>query len=394
MNRHTVAPAQRACIVGIGNTEYARWGGIPDRSQFQLACEAILAAARDAGLDPHRIDGFTSYSNDTSEPALLQVALGLPRLRFAGMVWGGGGGGSCGAVDQAVAAVESGQAEYVVAFRSLAQGQGHRFGLHRDGRVHGSFITPFGMHSPPSMLAPLVRRHMHEHGTTREHLAEIALVCRANAHRNPNAVMRGRTMTLEDYFAARMIADPLCLFDCCLETDGACAVLVTTAERARDLKSLPVRILASSHGGGPGWGTGGLGSHNMPAEFYPSVNSRSIAPELWGRAGLRPEDIDVAQIYDNFTGLVLMALEDYGFCGIGEGGPFAASGALRWPDGDLPINTAGGNLSEAYVHGMNHVVEAVRQLRGTSTSQVEGAETCFVCGGLGVAPTSASVLAR
>jgi len=389
-----ITTARKACIVGIGQTDYQRWGGITDRSQFQLACEAILAAAADAGLPVRDIDGFASYSNDTSEPPLLQVALGLPRLRYAAMVWGGGGGGSCAAVDQAVAAVESGQANYVVAFRALAQGQGQRFGQHRDGRIHGSFTAPFGMLSPPSMTAPTVRRHMHEYGTTSEHLAEVALTCRANAQRNPNAVMRDRPLTRDDYFAARMIADPFRLNDCCLETDGACAVLVTTEERARDLQGPTVRILASIHGSGPGWGTGALGSHNMPLDSYASVNSRTLAPELFGRAGLQPADIDVAQIYDNFTGLVIMALEDYGFCGIGEGGPLVASGAIRWPHGDLPINTAGGNLSEAYVHGMNHVVEGVRQMRGTSTSQVEGAETCFVCGGLGVAPTSALILAR
>jgi len=199
---------------------------------------------------------------------------------------------------------------------------------------------------------------------------------------------------LESYFSSRMIADPFRLNDCCLETDGACAVLVTTLERARDLKTVPVRILSSIHGSGPGWGTGALGSHNMPMDVYTSVNSRTLAPELFERAGVSQSDIDVAQIYDNFTGLVIMALEDYGFCGIGEGGPFVASGAIRWPDGNLPINTAGGNLSEAYIHGLNHVVEAVHQLRGSSTSQVQDAETAFVCGGLGVAPTSALILAR
>jgi acetyl-CoA acetyltransferase len=387
-------PAQRACIVGIGQTDYRRWGGIQDRSQFQLACEAALAAAADAGLPHRRIDGFTSYSNDTSEPALMQVALGLPELRYAAMVWGGGGGGSCGAVAQAVAAVESGQADYVVAFRALAQGQGHRFGLHRGGRVHGSFTAPFGLLAPGAMIAPLVRRHMHDHGTLPEHLAEVAITCRDNANRNPRAVMHGRPLDLATYYAGRMIADPFRLYDYCLETDGACAVLVTTQERARDLRQQPVHVLSSIHGSGPGWGSGALGSHNMPMDRYASVNSRSLGPALFGRAGLAPQDIDVAQIYDNFTGLVLMALEDYGFCGIGEGGPFVASGAIRWPDGALPINTAGGNLSEAYMHGLNHVVEAVHQLRGDSTSQVAGAETCFVCGGLGVAPTSALILAR
>ena len=388
----SAAASQRACIVGIGQTEYTRWGRI-ERSEFQLACEATMAAAADAGLALEEIDGFTSYSGDRSEAALLQTALGLPRLRYAAMVWGGGGGGSCGAVDQAVAAVESGLANYVIAFRSLAQGQSPRYGRHRDGRLHGSFTAAFGMLAPAAMTAPTVRRHMHLYGTTEEHLAEVALVCRDNANRNPHAVMRDKPLTREGYFQGRMIADPFRLNDCCLETDGACAVLVTTAERARDLRRAPVRILASSHGSGPGWGTGALGSHNMPVDVYASVNSRTLGPELFARAGLKPSDIDVAQIYDNFTGLVIMALEDYGFCGIGEGGPYVASGAIR-PDGDLPINTAGGNLSEAYVHGLNHVVEGVRQLRGESTSQVEDAETCFVCGGLGVAPTSAVILAR
>ena len=389
-----VENSQRACIVGIGETDYTRWGGIQDRSEFHLACQAVMAAAADAGLPVSEIDGFTSFSGDTSEAALLQVALGLPRLRFASMVWGGGGGGSCGAVDQAVAAVESGLARYVIAFRSLAQGQSRRFGLHRGGRVHGSFTAPFGMLAPAAMTAPMVRRHMHDFGTTYEHMAEVAITCRENAGRNPRAVMRDRPLTLETYFASRMIADPFRLNDCCLETDGACAVLVTTAERARNLRRAPVRILASAHGSGPGWGSGALGSHNMPLGTYASVNSREIAPELFARAGVSPSDIDVAQMYDNFTGLVIMALEDYGFCAIGEGGPFVASGAIRWPHGSLPINTAGGNLSEAYIHGLNHVVEAVRQLRGESTSQVADAETCFVCGGIGVAPTSALILAR
>lgn len=386
--------ASKACIVGVGESEYTRWGGIADRSQFQVACQAILSAIADAGLSPADIDGFTSYSNDANDANLLQVALGIPDLRFAGMVWGGGGGGSCGAVSLATAAVESGQARTVVAFRGLCQGQTRRFGRASTGRIHENFVNPFGLFSPPLMLAIQVRRHMHLYGTTEEHLAEVAISTRANANRNPRAVMHKRPLTREIYFAARMIAEPLRLYDCCLETDGACAVVVTSRERARDLKRLPVALLAAAHGSGPGWGSGPLGSHNMPDADYASANSRRLARELFERAGVTPRDIDVVQIYDHFSGMVLMALEDYGFCGRGEGGPFVAEGNIRWPDGKLPLNTAGGNLSEAYVHGFNHIAEGVRQIRGESTSQVADAELCLVSGGLGVAPTSGLILGR
>ena len=248
-------PEHRACIVGLGETEFTRWGGITDRSEFQLACQAIRTAVEDAGLPLRQVDGFASYSNDANEAALLQVALGLPHLRYASMVWGGGGGGSCGAVAHAVAAVESGQAGYVVAFRALCQGQSRRFGLFRPGRQHSSFLDAFGLFAPPYMLALMVRRHMHEYGTTHEHLGHVALICRENAHRNPRAVMGGRPMDMQTYLASRIIADPLKLLDCCLESDGACAVLITTAERARDLRRKPVPILAAAHGSGPGWGS-------------------------------------------------------------------------------------------------------------------------------------------
>jgi acetyl-CoA acetyltransferase len=390
-----VSAADRtARIVGIGETDYARWGGIQDRSEFHLACQAVLRAAGDAGIDVADIDGFTSFSNDANDAARLQAALGIPELRYASMVWGGGGGGACGAIAHAAAAVESGQANCVVAFRSLCQGQSRRFGQYNPGRVHGTFTAPFGLLAPAAMTAPLVRRHMYEFGTTSQQLGRVALACRANATRNPRAIMHERAITMDDYMGSRMIADPFRLFDCCLESDGACAVIVTTRERARDLPWGGVEILSAVHGSGPGWGSGALGSHNMADDAYPTVNASTLAPELFGRAGVTPADIDAAQIYDNFTGLVILALEDYGFSARGEGGPFVESGAIDWPNGSLPINTGGGNLSEAYVHGLNHVLEGVRQLRATSTSQVEGAEVSFICGGLGVAPTSALILGR
>jgi acetyl-CoA acetyltransferase len=384
--------ARQPHIAGVGQSEYTRWGGIMDRSQFQVTAEAILAALDDAGLDPADVDGLTSFSNDSNDAPLMQVALGIPELRYSAMVWGGGGGGSCGAVSLACAAIESGQAETVVAYRGLCQGQGRRFGQAGAKRTHGSFIMPFGLFAPSQMLALMVRRFMHETGAVPEHLAEIALSFRANANRNPNAVMHDRTLSREQYFEGRWIAEPFRLYDCCLETDGAAAVVITTRERARDLKTSAVGILAAAHGSGPGWGTGPLGAQNMPDDTYASTNNRRLAKELFARAGVAPQDIDVAQIYDHFSGMVLMALEDFGFCGRGESGAFVADGGIRWPDGGLPLNTSGGQLSEAYVHGVNLIIEGVRQLRGQSTSQVAGAETCLVTGGLGVSPTSAIIL--
>jgi acetyl-CoA acetyltransferase len=386
--------SHNCCIAGVGQSEFTKWGGIQNRSQFQVTAEAVLSAIADSGLSPADIDGFTSFSNDSNDGPLMQVALGIPTLRLSGMVWGGGGGGTCGAISLACAAIESGQAKAVVAYRGLCQGQSRRFGLFGQGRVNGNFVDPFGVFAPSQMLSLAMRRFMHLYPITTEHMAEIALNARANANRNPNAVMHARPLTRDDYFAARWIAEPFRLYDCCLETDGACAVVITTRERARDLPCQAVDILSVSHGSGPGWGSGLLSGHNMPDDDYASTNSRTLARELFDAAGLKPADIDVAQIYDHFSGLVLMALEDYGFCGRGESGEFVASGAIRWPDGKLPLNTSGGQLSEAYVHGMNLVIEGVRQMRGQSTSQVKDAKTCLVTGGLGVSPTSGIILGK
>ena len=381
-----------ACIVGVGETDYTRWGGIQDRSQFQVAGEAILAALKDANLTPADVDGFVSYSDDTNDACLMQVALGIPELRWTSMLWGGGGGGSCGSISLAAAAVESGQANVVVAYRGLCQGQSGRYGRGAFNFVHRNFINPFGMFAPVQMLALQTRRYMHLYGATSDHLAEIAISTRANANRNPSAFMYKKPLTLEQYYASRMISDPFRLFDCCLESDGAAAAVITSRERARDMSAKRVDILASGHGSGPGWGTGPLGSHNMPDEDYASTNGRRIARELYARAGISPDDIDVAEIYDHFTGLVLMALEDYGFCGRGEAPAFVEEGNIRWQTGSLPLNTHGGNLSQAYMHGFNHIVEGVRQIRGESTSQVQDAKLCLVTGGLGTAPTSALIL--
>jgi acetyl-CoA acetyltransferase len=408
MSIHERTPrARQACLVGVGETRYAKWGGIADASEHALACEAILAAVADAGLSVAEVDGLASFADDRNQGVFLAADLGLPELRFAALTWLPGGGGACAAVASAMMAVEAGQADVVVVYRSLCQGQFYRFGR---GTAQGTaapgfrpatslldeqlaFTLPFGLFNAPTAYALQMRRHMHLFGTTSEQMGRVAVAFRAHARHNPRAVMRERPMTLEDHQRSRPVADPFRLFDCCLESDGACAVVVATAERARDLRHPPVGIVAAAQGAPAGYGWGPFVNPNIPDQIYSSGGTAEVARRLWEKAGLGPSDVDVAQIYDHFSGLVILALEDFGFCARGEGGPFVASGALDATSGALPTNTHGGSLSEAYIHGLNHVVEGVRQLRGDSTLPVAGAEVCLVTSAVGV-PSSALLLAR
>jgi len=391
----------KAHIVGVGESQYTRWGKIGDVTEHALACQAIVRAVEDAGLDMSEVDGLASFAEDRNEATFLAAELGLESLRFANMVWLPGGGGGCAAVGNAAMAVETGQAEVVVVYRSLCQGQFFRFDSkpptvqQADSLMLASmgFAIPYGLVMAAAAYALPTRRHMHLYGTTSEQLGMLAVTFREHASRNPRAVMGGRPMTLADHQASPMIADPHRLFDCCLESDGACAVVVTTAERAKDLAKRPVEIIASEQGAPKGFGFGHFTNANIADEIYATGGSEEMANRLWGKAGVGPGDVDVAQIYDHFTGCTLMQIEDFGFCKRGEGGPFVESGALAWKGGSLPTNTHGGSLSEAYIHGLNHVVEGVRSLRGESTSPVESAEVCLVTSGACV-PSSAIVLGK
>ncbi|MCU4183840.1 hypothetical protein K6U06_05665 [Acidiferrimicrobium sp. IK] len=383
-------------IAGVGWTKFSKNSG---RSVLSLATEASLNAIRDAGLQPDDIDGIVRCDFDVVAHNDLANSLNLSNLTYWGYS-GAGGAAPAGMVAQAIGAILSGQAKTVLAFRSLNGRSGFRLGKGRtqasSGAIGGNgsyeeFFVPFGMVSPGQVWAMLAQRHMHQFGTKPEDLGHIAVTSRERANSNPNAQMHGRTMTLDDYLASPMISSPLRLADYCLETDGACALVVTSAERAADTAKPPVLIRAVAQGAVTGIQPGMVGpvlSRPDPMTL-PSVN---IAKTLYARAGLGPQDIDVAQLYDCFTITVLVQFEDYGFCARGEGGPFAASGAIKM-GGSLPINTSGGNLSEGYIHGMSHIVEGVLQLRGESTSQVEGAETCLVTSGLPVA-TGAMILRR
>ncbi|HZZ01742.1 thiolase C-terminal domain-containing protein [Paraburkholderia sp.] len=383
----------RPCIVGVGETAYAKHGGLNDTTELALCIEAIHAAAADAGINASEIEGFSSFGFERHEPAIVQAALAAPLLRYASIVWGGGGGGCSGAVMHAAMAVATGQCRYAVVYRSLCQGQYERYGQYRARPMWGSYVAPFGLMSPALMVALTYRRFMHECDTTANHLAELALTLRANAQANPRAVMRGHPLAREAYFASRMIADPFRLYDCCLETDGACAVVVTTEELARRLQRPAVPILAAAQASGPRWTLGPMGSHNMPVENYATTNSAEVAKAIYAQSGLKPGDIDVAQIYDAFTGLIPMGLTDYGLCERSEVASLIDSGALA-QGGRLPINTAGGLHSEAYLHGLNLVIEGVRQARGDSTMQVPDARHSLVTSGGGTGHKSALILGR
>jgi acetyl-CoA acetyltransferase len=356
-----------AVVAGVGESAYFERGKAP-LSEFQLALTAIRAACADAGLDPAEIDGFVSYMDQRNDPLRLSAALGVRSLSWTSQPWGGGGNNMAAAVQLADAAVSAGYARHVVAFRALAQGQFGRFGQSRSaGRVGGDFAYEhlYGLLSPAQECALHTKRFLHDHRISQQALCEIALAAYANAQRNPRAIRHGQPLTREAYHASRWIVEPFHLYDCCPENDGAAAIVVTTPERARDLAATPVAIVAAAQGLGPAYGISGFQGRWFPGVFY-----RDAAEKLWQRAGCRPADVDVLQLYENFTGPVLMALCEMGFAAPEGVEKFVADGALAGPEARLPFNTSGGNLGEAYIHGFELVNEAVRQVRGTSTCQV------------------------
>jgi acetyl-CoA acetyltransferase len=341
----------KTAIVGLGATLYYKRGTSTPQTLEELVGKSILAAVNDAGLKVQDIDGFAYFAGGF-DTALLAETLGIPEVRFSATLTGTGGG-SAGAIGLASAAIVSGQAEVVVCVGANQQGA-QRFGsitAAYPATPENAFFSAAGLVGPGHMFALLARRHMHLYGTTREDFAEVAMSTRANAVTNPNATLR-QPMSRDDYFKAPMLADPHCLYDFCLENDGAVAVIVTSAERARDLRQAPVRILAGCHGGSRDWGRS-IYWMNMPDESFASSGHAAVAKRLFAAAGVDPKDIDVAQIYDHFTSQVIMQLEDYGFCEKGEGGPFVRSGAIRLQGGRLPVNTDGGQLSCGYARRLS-----------------------------------------
>ena len=384
----------KACIAGIGETAYSRNREGSGLTQLGLQLQASARAIDDAGLTNQQIDGIMPF------PALataeeLAANLGVEDLRFAATLHVGGAA-PVAALQHAAMAVTSGVAEYVLIPAGWNGYSGRRVReiVAQDesaipgGAIARDYYLPYGLTAPMQWYSLIARRHMHEFGTTAEQLGAVALAMRKHAQLNPNAIMRGKPLTIEDYLASPMIADPYRLFDCCLETDAAAAVVVTTAERARDMPRKPVYIMGVAEG------------HPYPADDITNradvfgIGLTTAAPRAFAEAGVAPADADFAQVYDCFTFEVLQQLEEAGFCKRGEGGAFVQGGRIE-PGGALPVNTHGGLLSEAHALGMNHLVEAVRQLRGDAVGrQVPDAEIGVVTGWGDFGDGSIAVLRR
>jgi acetyl-CoA acetyltransferase len=376
----------RTAIVGIGLTPFAKKR---DQSELSGGCEAIKMALDDAGLAPGDVDGMVRYEIETNTQEKYTRALGIENLGFYGSVEYGGGAG-CGTILHAATAIAAGVASVVVCLRSRNRGSGGRPWARTGNWVEGDwqYSSPYGLVRPVDQIALMARRYMIDRGVKIEHFGAAAVACRKHARRNPMALMQ-KPMTLADHRDSRIIADPMRMFDCCLESDGSLACVLTTAERARDLQQRPAYIHAASQGMGP---NASVMTNYYKQNFLETPNVYA-ARDLWRRSDIQPKDIRCAQLYDAFTPLILVSLEEYGFVKPGEAGPFALEGNLEWPDGRLPTNTSGGSLSEAYVHGFNLILEGVRQLRGTSTCQVPDCESVLVTSGAGV-PNGALLLRR
>ncbi|MFF1547907.1 lipid-transfer protein [Streptomyces sp. NPDC058291] len=374
----------RAAIVGIGATEFSKDSG---RSELRLAAEAVRAALADAGLAPADVDGLVTFTMDTSPEITVAQACGMGELSFFSRVHYGGGA-ACATVQQAALAVATGVAEVVVCYRAFNERSGRRFGSgvrHREPSAEGAALgwsLPFGLLTPASWVAMAAQRYLYAHGLSAEEaFGPVAVTARRHAAANPAAYFHERPISLADHAASRWIAEPLRLLDCCQETDGGQALVVTSLERARDLPRPPAVIAAAAQGSGR--------AQEQMTSFYRDdltglPETAVVARQLWRGSGLAPADIDVGILYDHFTPFVLMQLEEFGFCPRGEAGAFVA-------EDRLPLNTHGGQLGEAYLHGMNGIAEAVRQLRGTSVNQSPGAARVLVTAGTGV-PTSGLVL--
>ena len=385
-------PDGRAAIAGIGATEFSKDSG---RTEMRLAVEATLAALADAGIAPEEVDGMCTFTMDNNPEMDVHRLIGGRDLTFFSRI-DYGGGGACAPVMQAAMAVATGVANVVVCYRALNERSWYRFGQGAAPPpspaflpTHYGWYMPAGLATPAAYVAMAARRYMAEYGVTGEDLGRVTVAARDFAATNPAAFFHGKPITLEDHARSRWIAEPLRLLDCCQESDGAVALVVTSTERARGLRNPPVAVLAAAQGSAQG-------QHRMTSFYRDDIAALPemglVARQLYAQSGLRPDDIGAAIIYDHFTPYVLLQLEELGFCGRGEAKDFVRAGHHA-RGGRLPVNPNGGQLGEAYIHGMNGIAEAVRQLRGTAVNQVGSLDHVLVTAGTGV-PTSGLILGR
>jgi len=382
-------PKSSAAIAGIGSTPIWFRGESAPQTMLELIGKAVMAAVADAGITLDDVDGLAFFASGF-DTALLIETLALKNVTFSHCV-SSMGSGLAGMLDLAAMGVETGRAKNIVCIGGMQQ-VGRRL-----GQVLGSFgTTPdnvfqriAGLNGPGQAMALQARRHMHQFGTRREAFGEVVINSRINASTRERAFRR-KPLSMDEYLASPMLADPLCRLDFCLETDGALAFVVQAAERAQDGPQSPVYIAGGAQVGTAEWGRAFFG-FQQDADAFVSAGGVPVAKRLYERTGIGPADIDVALVYDHFSPLVVMALEDFGFCKRGEGGPFVESGAIRM-GGSIPVNPHGGNLSDAYVVGMTHIYEAVEQMRGTAVNQVAGAKTALITGGPAPTPMTAAIL--
>lgn len=384
----------QAAIAGIGATEFSKDSG---RSELRLAAEAVSAAVADAGLTPADVDGLVSFTMDTNAEIAVARAVGIREMTYFSRIHYGGGA-ACATVQQAAMAVATGVADVVVAYRAFNERSGLRFGQvnsavanqENSSGTDNAFSYPHGLSTPAAFVAMVAQRYMHEYGATSEDFGRIAVVDRKHAANNPNAFFHGKPITLDEHQSSRYIAEPLHLLDCCQESDGGVAIVVVSAERARDLPHTPAVIAAAAAGSSDDQF---IMSSYYRDELAGLPEMGLVGRQLWRQSGLGPSDMDTAILYDHFTPYTLMQLEELGFCARGEAKDFVRQPGALEVGGRLPLNTHGGQLGEAYIHGMNGIAEAVRQIRGTSVNQVNDAEAIVVTAGTGV-PTSGLILTR
>jgi len=403
----TWAHQDKCAIVGVGATDYYLRGKSWPRTMNDMAGEAILKACDDAGISVKDIDGFAYYAGasagyvDKFDSGSLMETLGMQQVSFTAALTSGGGG-SAGGVGLATAGLMNEDCRYAVTVMAVQQTPNARLGTifgSMKPDPENSFLQPSGLIGPGHLMSVLARRHMHLFGSTEDAFAEIVMASRQHALNRPKAIRR-TPLTKEDYLASVMLADPLRRLDFCLETDGAVAVITTTAERAKDCRQKPAYIHACAHGASRAWGRA-FGWMGMPDPEFSSSGHRFVGDRLWAQSGLSAADMDVAMIYDHFSSMVLAQLEDYRFCERGEGNDYVLAGKTRYDaatgkgvNGGVPVNTHGGHLSEAYIIGMTHVVEAVEQVRGSAINQVADCEFALVTGGPAPIPISGLILRR
>ena len=384
--------ARRSAISGIGATEFSKRSG---RTPLQLALEAGLEAIEDAGLRPADIDGMVTFTGDQNDESQVARGLGIPELTFFSRIHYGGGA-ACATVHHAAMAIATGVCRAVLCYRAFNERSGRRFGAGRQGAtpdaagaVPTSWTAPFGLVTPAAWVAMFARRYMHETGATSEDFGRIAVADRKHAATNPKAWFHEQPITLAEHQSSRWIVEPLHLLDCCQESDGAVALVVTHAERAADGPHPPALIAGSAQGMAHDQETM-TSYYREDLAGLPEMGV--VARQLWQMSGLRPSDIQTAVLYDHFTPFALVQLEELGFCERGEARHFIQDGNIEI-GGTLPINTHGGQLGEAYIHGMNGINEAVRQIRGDAANQLDGVEHVLVTAGTGV-PTSGLILGQ